>query len=916
MRDSELDAYLADARSEAPGFQVKPAGRRDEYYILRYIEPAATNAPAIGLDLRASDVRRAAAERARDTLRPAITTRIQLVQDGEKKPGFLMLFPVYRRELLTTPGFDRRRALFGWVDVAARVEDIMRNLPPEATQGISFSVYDGAIVDEKRLLYSTSAAPIKFESVIPLELYGQPWAIAVRATPAILAEPDDRQPAVVLAVGLLVSLLSAGIVWSLLTMRRRALALADTMTRALKASEARVRSIVDNVTDGIVTVLPDGRVDSVNPRAEAIFLRPSGELIGRPIGELLPGVDLAAAIEDTLEIEGRSGAGYGSFEAEISVSRMTTDEQERFVVIVRDITERRRSERESHLLQSLSLSISHAQDVDEAFTVTMKELCELARWSYAEAWLPDLAQQRLRPGPCWHRDERGLEDFARQRLEFAFARGQGMPGLVWESKSTMFVRELASDARFVRTAIAGDAGLRAALGVPVLAESEVVAVLVFFAPEATEQIESYTRIVSATASQLGSVILRKRSADALIESHNELQAVFDAATEISVIATLPNGTIRVFNQGAERMLGYKAEEVIGRMSPEVFHLPGEIEQRASQLTAELGRPVEGFGVFIEQARQGRVEEREWTYVRKDGEHLTVTLAVNALHDAEGRVVGFLEIAKDITLRNRAIEELRASESRVRSMIENSLGGLVTCNRRGILESINPAAESMFGYTASELIGRHFSVLLAEAGDRPAEIFTSKLESAIGTVTEMKGRRRNGEIFPFEISLFAFDSAAQTYYAGHILDVSKRHEVDRMKQDFVSTVSHELRTPLTSIRGALGLVASGALGELEPEAKDMISVAERNSVRLISLINDILDFDRLESGRMEMHPRKTSMHAVMQRSIENVSTFADQEGITLEIARSEGAMVADEDRIVQVLVNFLSNAIKFSPRAPP
>jgi CheY-like chemotaxis protein len=135
----------------------------------------------------------------------------------------------------------------------------------------------------------------------------------------------------------------------------------------------------------------------------------------------------------------------------------------------------------------------------------------------------------------------------------------------------------------------------------------------------------------------------------------------------------------------------------------------------------------------------------------------------------------------------------------------------------------------------------------------------------------------------------------------------------MKQDFVSTVSHELRTPLTSIRGALGLVASGALGSLETEAKEMISVAERNSVRLISLINDILDFDRLESGRMEMHPRKMSMHTVIPRSIENVSTFADQEGVAIEVASDQGAMIADEDRIVQVLVNFLSNAIKFSPQ---
>ena len=181
------------------------------------------------------------------------------------------------------------------------------------------------------------------------------------------------------------------------------------------------------------------------------------------------------------------------------------------------------------------------------------------------------------------------------------------------------------------------------------------------------------------------------------------------------------------------------------------------------------------------------------------------------------------------------------------------------------------------------------------------------------MTDLVGKRRNGDRFPLEIALFSFDEAAQTYYAAHMMDVSKRYEVDRMKHDFVSTVSHELRTPLTSIRGALGLIASGALGALESEAREMIGVAERNSVRLINLINDILDIERLESGRMEMSPTRTTMKSIIDRSLENVATLADQEGIELEVRCASGTLFADEDRIVQVLINYLSNAIKFSPR---
>jgi two-component system, sensor histidine kinase len=146
-----------------------------------------------------------------------------------------------------------------------------------------------------------------------------------------------------------------------------------------------------------------------------------------------------------------------------------------------------------------------------------------------------------------------------------------------------------------------------------------------------------------------------------------------------------------------------------------------------------------------------------------------------------------------------------------------------------------------------------------------------------------------------------------------LGVSERDEVDRLKKDFVSTVSHELRTPLTSIRGSLGLLASGVMGDLTPEARQLITVAERNSVRLITLINAILDFEKLESGNAEMDLRSVPLQRVFDRSLESVSAFAEQERVRIDVERTGTVVMADETRLIQVLVNLLSNAVKYSHR---
>ena len=158
---------------------------------------------------------------------------------------------------------------------------------------------------------------------------------------------------------------------------------------------------------------------------------------------------------------------------------------------------------------------------------------------------------------------------------------------------------------------------------------------------------------------------------------------------------------------------------------------------------------------------------------------------------------------------------------------------------------------------------------------------------------------------------------------HKMQLTERSQLDTLKDEFISTVSHELRTPLTSIRGALGLLSSGVIGDVDPKALNLLRIAVTNTDRLIRLINDILDLERMESGRAPLQIRRCSLHDLCEQAIETMTPMADSGTVYLELVGSTGIGAAssetlffdgDADRILQVLTNLLSNAIKFSPTA--
>ncbi|WP_431064560.1 PAS domain S-box protein [Methylotuvimicrobium sp.] len=398
-----------------------------------------------------------------------------------------------------------------------------------------------------------------------------------------------------------------------------------------------------------------------------------------------------------------------------------------------------------------------------------------------------------------------------------------------------------------------------------------------------------------------------------------LTSVLNAASEMSIIATDVAGIITTFNPGAERMLGFSSAEVIGKKTPALFHKTEEVVARGLELSKEFGRSVEGFRVFTEKPEQEGAETREWTYIRKDGRHIPVSLVVTTMRGDKGDITGFLGIAQNIAERKHAEAALKEQSRHTKAILDNIVDGIITIDRTGKIKSFNPAAEKIFGYEADEIAGRNIKILMPNPHRDAHDSYLRHYQSTgiariIGIGREVEGLRKNGELFPMELAISEITLQDQVMYVGMVRDITERKRVDRMKNEFVATVSHELRTPLTSISGALGLLNGGVLGELPKPVLEIISIAYDNSRRLADLIDDLLDMEKIAGGKLQLNMQKQDLMPLIEQTVDANRTYGIGRRVSLILTgeRPKVDIYADAQRLQQVLSNLLSNAIKFSP----
>jgi PAS domain S-box-containing protein len=396
----------------------------------------------------------------------------------------------------------------------------------------------------------------------------------------------------------------------------------------------------------------------------------------------------------------------------------------------------------------------------------------------------------------------------------------------------------------------------------------------------------------------------------------------ESVREYAIFALDSTGHILTWNAGAQRFKGWRAEEIIGTHFS-AFYPPEDIAN---------GKPERELR---EAARRGSVEDEGWR-LRKDGSRFWANVVITALRDASGELVGFAKVTRDLTERRAAEEQLRESEERFRLLVQSVKDyAIFMLDPDGRVATWNEGAERIKGYTAEEIIGRHFSTFY------PAEAVATKFPQHELKVATQVGRfedegwrvRKDGSFFWASVVITALFSAkgklvgfakvtrdlterrqAQERAIADARRVAESEAANRAKSEFLATLSHELRTPLNAIGGYADLLVLEVAGEVNESQRQYLERIKTSQRHLLALVNDLLNISRLEAGQVEYRLEPLPVLSLLREMEAMILPQAVEKDITFEITTCppEAIALADSARTQQILLNLLANAIKFTP----
>jgi|GEM_PF-2689797 len=392
---------------------------------------------------------------------------------------------------------------------------------------------------------------------------------------------------------------------------------------------------------------------------------------------------------------------------------------------------------------------------------------------------------------------------------------------------------------------------------------------------------------------------RKQAEEELRQAEARYRDIFENAVE-GIFQTTPEGHYLNVNPALARIYGYRSPDELMANITDIEH----------QLYVDPERRYEFIRQFWEE---GSVSEFESQVYRKDNSIIWISEYARAVRDSTGRVKYYEGTVEDITKRKQAEMALRQSEAKNRALLNAIPDLMFRISEAGIYLDFKATNPEDLAVLPDQLIGsRVCDVLPPEVAKQAMHHIKQALVTGEMQIFEYQLAHNSG-ITDYESRLVVSDKAE---VLAIVRDITERKKIENLKNEFVSMVSHELRTPLTSVRGSLSLIAGGIVGELPSQAKELIEIALKNSERLIFLINDILDIEKIASGKMVFELQPLSLIALIEQAITANLPYSEQFGVKFELtftAATKGVQVyVDSDRLMQVLSNLLSNAAKFSP----
>ena len=421
----------------------------------------------------------------------------------------------------------------------------------------------------------------------------------------------------------------------------------------------------------------------------------------------------------------------------------------------------------------------------------------------------------------------------------------------------------------------------------------------------------------------------------ILDSGDLHRLLVESVQDYAIFALDPQGYILSWNAGAQRFKGYTADEILGKHFS-IFY-PRELV-------------AEGFPAFELRtaANTGRFEDEGWR-IRKDGSRFWANVVITALRDREGKLTGFAKVTRDLTERREAEEAIRESEERFRLILEGVRDyAIFMLDPRGRVATWNAGAERLNGYRAKEINGVHFSKFYPP-DDVAAKKPEHELEVAVETgkyedegwrvrkdgttywsnvlITPL--RDRTGELVGFvqvmrdlterraaerRASDAAAKAAAEAEARRRADEARARaDEANSAKSQFLAAMSHELRTPLNAIGGYADLLAMGLAGPVTPQQLEHLGRIKRSQAHLLGIINDILNFSRVEAGHVKYELGPIEIHDVVHSVMLMIAPQAQTKGLRLTDSACDTGLVAWADRakVDQIVLNLVSNAVKFT-----
>lgn len=912
--------FIQAAQSDDwPDFKIRQLGpHADERFVIQYIEPVERNKAAVGLDIASEHNRREAAWSSLLSGEVRLTGPITLVQaTGSPQQSFLILMPVYQGGKTPQTQAGREQLGYGWSYAPLLMAEVMADLRMHEDE-LALEIVDMTDAQQPVSFFNNQTSA-EFAHVagyqIERTIYGRHWQFRFQVYPSFIHALNLPSPAIVFALGSLISVLISALLAMLISSRQR--------RREFLAQQERLASIVESSADGIISQDCHGDVQSWNPAAVRMFGITEADALGRPLTELIVPPELR---EEEHQVCVKASQGV----------HLLPQEGQRC--------------RADGTLLDVSVSYAVIRDV-EGKVVGMSE---------------------------------SIRDISAQKA----------------------------------------------------AQAKII--------ELNSNLERQVEERAGEAQRISRL----------------LQSVLDSASEVSIIATDKDGIVTLFNQGAERMLGYRADEFVGVQSPAVLHVQQELEQRSQELTQEYGEDIRGFRVFVYIPERDGAETREWTYVRKDGERLLVNLSATAMRDIHGEISGYLGVAVDISARKASEKALEKSLVMTQAILDTAVNPIITIDSQGIIRSFNPAGEQAFGYEPKEIIGQNVSILMPEPFASQHDQYMQRFREmssnrVIGLSREIQARRKDGSVFPVQISLGVMAVGDEQIIVGIMIDISEQraqHDAlaatsaqlamaadvaqmgiwswtpanndlqwnDRMfelyqqplslrdnglnydhwrmrihpddlertetalnnavagigvydpvfrvvlpdgrersiqagaqvelaedgtllrvtginsditeqleyearlreakeaadaasaaKSAFLANMSHEIRTPMNAVLGMLKLVSQT---DLSGRQRDYVNKSQGAAGSLLSLLNDILDYSKIEAGKLQLDRQPFNLDEVMRNLAVVISGNLGNKPVEvlfdLDVSLPQ-TLMGDSNRLQQILINLACNALKFT-----